>query len=278
MTQAKQNVRKPMVAGQFYPESPAVLNEDIKNLLSRARSSRDSKVRGLIVPHAGYMYSGAVAAEAYKTVEGCAFETVVIIAFLHRVFLPGVLVDDADFYETPLGRVPVDKELACRMREAAPCFHETINRGTIEEHSLEVQIPFLQAAVKDLRILPVYMGEQSLENSQAIAVALAKLLRKKNALVVASTDLSHFYPYETAVQKDRNLIKLVGAGDVAKLIRASQAEEAQACGLGPVIALLLLAEKLGWNKPELIHYENSGDVTGDRRSVVGYAAMAFREQ
>lgn len=266
-----------MVAGQFYPENPAALKKEIENFLSRARSSRDPKVCGLIVPHAGYMYSGAVAAEAYKTVEGRTFDIVVVIAFLHRVFLQGVLVDGADFYETPLGRVPIDKELAALMREANPCLNETIKRGTIEEHSLEVQIPFLQTAVKNLKILPVYMGEQSLENSKAIAVALAQLLRGKNALLVASTDLSHFYPYETAVQKDRNLIQLVENGDVTKLIRASQSGEAEACGLGPVIALLLLAEKLGWEKPGLIHYQNSGDVTGDKRSVVGYAAMAFRD-
>jgi MEMO1 family protein len=103
------------------------------------------------------------------------------------------------------------------------------------------------------------------------------LLKGKNALVVVSTDLSHFYPYETAVQKDTRLIKLVEDGDLTKLIRASSLGEAEACGLGPVIASLLLAEKLGWTKAKLIHYTNSGDVTGDRRSVVGYAAMAFRE-
>lgn len=277
MAQAGQNIRKPVVAGQFYSGNPAALREEVKTLLAGARSSPDPEVCGLIVPHAGYMYSGPVAAEAYKTVEGRSFETVVVIAFLHRVFLQGVLVDDADFYETPLGRVPVDKKLADLMRKADSRLGETVPSGAIKEHSLEVQIPFLQSTVKDLRIVPVYMGEQSLENAEAVAAALAGLLRGKNALVVASTDLSHFHPYDVAMQKDRNLIRMVGQGDVEKLARASQTGEVEACGLGPVIALLLLAGKLGWSKPRLIHYANSGDVTGDKRSVVGYAAMALKE-
>jgi AmmeMemoRadiSam system protein B len=266
------------VAGQFYPEDPDALKEEIKSFLAGARSSHDPKVRGLIVPHAGYMYSGGVAAEAYKTVEGRSFDVVVIVAFLHRVFLRGVLVDDVDFYETPLGRVPVDKKLAGLIRESDPHLKEDIKGAPIEEHSLEVQVPFLQAAVKDFKIVPIYMGEHSLENAKAIASALGKLLAGKNALVVISTDLSHFYPYETAVQKDKKLIELVQQGDVMKIARASQAGGAEACGLGPVISSLLLAKELGWRGPELIYYANSGDVTGDKRSVVGYAAMAYREE
>ena len=277
MAQAGQKIRKPFVAGQFYPENPSVLQDEIKTLLARARSSPDPKVRGLIVPHAGYMYSGGVAAEAYKTVQDCSFDLVIIIAFLHRVYLKGVLVDDVDFYETPLGRVPADKNFARQMRAASPCLREEVAGDSIEEHSLEVQIPFLQTVIKGLKIVPVYMGEHSLENAKAIAGALGKLLSGKNALVVVSTDLSHFYPYETAVQKDQKLIKLIEQGDLSKISKASRAGEAEACGLGPVASSLLLAGELGWGNPELIHYENSGDVTGDRRSVVGYAAMAYRK-
>ena len=273
-----ERIRQAVVSGQFYPEDPDVLKKEVKDLLARARSPHDPRVRGLIVPHAGYMYSGGVAAEAYKTVEGRFFGTVVIVAFLHRAFLHGVLVDDTDFYETPLGRVPVNKDIVRLMREADPCLSVAIKKGTLEEHSLEVQLPFLQITVKDLRIVPVYMGEQSLKNAEAVAGALAGSLRGKDALVVVSTDLSHFHPYETAVRKDKDLIRMIEEGDVIKIGKVSQTGEAEACGLGPVIAGLLLAEKLGWNKPELIHYENSGDVTGDRRSVVGYAAMAFREK
>lgn len=275
MAQTEQKIRKAFVAGQFYPEEPTVLKDDIKTLLTKVHSAADPKVRALIVPHAGYMYSGGVAAEAYNTVKDRTFETVVIIAFLHRVPLRGVLVDNVDFYETPLGRVPVDTALVKRLREADPILNEKLD-GPIEEHSLEVQLPFLQIVLPGLKIVPIYFGEQSLANAEAIASALSGLLAGKNALVVVSTDLSHFYTYETAVQKDKHLIKLVEGGDVVKIARASNSGEAEACGLGPVITSLLLAEKLGWTGPKLIHYANSGDVTGDRRSVVGYAAMAYR--
>ena len=269
-------IREAVVAGQFYVDDPEALKEEITTFLAEASSTHDPKVCGLIVPHAGYMYSGGVAAEAYKTVEGRSFDAVVIIAFLHRVFLRGVLVDDVDFYETPLGRVPVDKEMVQAIRDANSRLREDIKGAPLEEHSLEVQIPFLQTAVKNLKIVPIYIGEHSLENAKAIAETLGKLLAGKNALVVISTDLSHFYPYDVAVQKDKHVIKLFERGDVVRIARASHQGEAEACGLGPVISSLLLAEELGWKGPELIHYANSGDVTGDRGSVVGYAAMAYK--
>lgn len=268
-------VREAIVSGQFYPEEPAFLKKQVREFLKKAQFYPDPNVRALIVPHAGYPYSGQVAAEAYKTVENRRFDFVVIVAFLHRLFLKGVLIDDVDFYETPLGRIPVDRESVNALREAHPALHEEID-GSLGEHSLEVQLPFLQEAVPELKIVPVYMGEQSFHNAETLAGALTKHLKGKNALVVASTDLSHFYSYETAVQKDQRLIKMIEQGDAMKMGRASQTGEAEACGLGPVLTALFLAQSLGWNKPELIRYANSGDVTGDRSSVVGYAAMKFR--
>ncbi|HNX68205.1 MAG TPA: AmmeMemoRadiSam system protein B [Candidatus Omnitrophota bacterium] len=277
MERALQKIRKPAVSGQFYPDDPAVLKMQVSGFLAKAASQPDPNVRALIVPHAGYPYSGAVAAEAYKTLQGRHFDFVVIIAFLHRFFLQGVFVDDAHFYETPLGRVPVERLIVDRLRESNAYLDEEI-KGSFAEHSLEVQLPFLQAVLPDLRIVPVYMGEQSLDNSEAIAAALAIHLESRNALVVASTDLSHFHPYAAAVERDKHTIRMIERGDVMKLGRASQAGEVEACGLGTVIASLLLAEKKGWSKPELIRYANSGDVTGDRSSVVGYAAMKFSEK
>ncbi|MFA5168520.1 MAG: AmmeMemoRadiSam system protein B [Candidatus Omnitrophota bacterium] len=276
MAQAAQNIRKPMVAGQFYPAGPVVLKGEVRNFLSRARSLPDLKVCGLIVPHAGHMYSGAVAAEAYKLVEGRKFDSVVIIAFLHRAFLQGILVDDVVAYETPLGRVPVDRELAREIQMFHPLF-QNMMPGRLEEHSLEVQIPFLQETVPQLKIVPIYIGTQDITNVTVLANALAKTLEGRNVLVVATTDLSHFHPYETASGKDKALIAMFEKGNAEAIYDAYAKEEAEACGMGPVLTSILLARKMKWSGPNLVRYANSGDVTGDRSSVVGYAAMAYRK-
>lgn len=269
--------RRAEFAGQFYPGQASILKGAVTAFLERAKASPDAKVRGLIVPHAGYAYSGSVAAEAYKSVQNRPFEAVVVIGFLHRSYLQGVFVDDGDSFETPLGKAVIHRRLAGQIRESDPVLGEEV-KGSVGDHSMEVQVPFLQAAFKDLKIVPVYIGEQSIENAEALADSLARIILERQVLVVASTDLSHFHPYDEAVQKDQETIRLIEKGDVKKLVLASQSREVEACGLAPVITLLLLAEKLGWSKPSLLRYANSGDVTGDRRSVVGYAAMALKEQ
>jgi len=271
---AREGFRKASVSGQFYPSDSRKLRKEIQKFLSQAHSRPDTEVTAIIVPHAGYSYSGPVAAEAYKTVKGRNFESVVIVAFLHQVFLPGVLVDDVDFYETPLGRVPVDRELVKKIRAFHPAL-DTAPPGDLQEHSLEVQLPFLQEVIPDLKIVPVYIGEQSKDNIEALAGALGKHLKGKNALVVFSTDLSHFHPYDEAVSMDQKVIKMIEQSDVTELVRANQTGTVEACGLGPICASLFLARKMGWSGPSLLRYANSGDVTGDHRSVVGYAAMVF---
>jgi hypothetical protein len=271
----RSKVRSAVVSGQFYSDMPKVLRGDIEAFLDRAVSAPDPSVRGIIVPHAGYMYSGPVAAEAYRAIRGASVDTVVIVSFLHRVFIQGILVDDADFYETPLGRIPVERELCAAIRAEAPCFAEAVE-GDLNEHSLEVQLPFLQFAIGDFSVVPVYMGEQSVANARALSDALAKHLTGRRALVVFSTDLSHFHPYHEAVRMDQKFIRMTGDRDFMKLCRSSDSGEIEACGLGPVITSLMLAETLGWDGPRLLKYANSGDVTGDKSSVVGYAAMVYK--
>jgi hypothetical protein len=185
-------------------------------------------------------------------------------------------VDDVEAYETPLGRIPVDRELAHEIQMCHPLFSNTIP-GRIGEHSLEVQIPFLQETVPGLKIVPVYIGAQNITNITVLADALAKTLRDRNVLVVATTDLSHFHSYENALEKDKAVITMFEKGNAEAIYDAYAREEAEACGMGPVLAAILLARKMKWGGPHLIRYENSGDVTGDKSSVVGYAAMAFRE-
>lgn len=267
-------IRKAAVSGQFYPDEPHVIERQIKNFLSKASTKPDPDTRALIVPHAGYDYSGQVAAEAYRLVQGYAFDSVIVIAFLHRILLHGVLIDNVDFYETPLGTVPVDRDFAFKLQSFHPALAHTF-KGRMEEHSLEVQIPFLQSVVVGLKIVPVYIGMQDLKNAKILAEALVQEIKEKHVLVVATTDLSHFYPYQVAVEKDRKIISMFESGDIEQIYDACLREEAEACGMGPVLSLLLLSEKMRWQGPFLIRYANSGDVTGDRRSVVGYAAMRF---
>ena len=270
-------VRKAVVSGQFYPEDPQALKDQILRFLTQAKSRTDERVRALIVPHAGYDYSGQIAAEAYKLVEGRRFESVVIIAFLHRVFLEGVLVDDVDAYETPLGRVPVDRRLVREIQMFHPLFRNAA-LGRLDEHSLEVQIPFLQETIPGLKIVPIYIGAQNITNITILADALAGTLAGRKTLVVATTDLSHFHSYERASEKDKALIALFEKGNAEAIYDAYAKEEAEACGMGPVLTSLLLAQKMKWSGPCLIRYANSGDVTGDRSSVVGYTAMSYREK
>jgi hypothetical protein len=230
----QEKVRTAVVSGQFYPEDPQVLKKQIQAFLAHAKSRPDAHVRALIVPHAGYDYSGQVAAEAYKLVEGRKFDSVVVIAFLHHLFLQGVLVDDVAAYETPLGRVPVDRDLAREIQKFHPLFQKTISGG-LEEHSLEVQIPFLQETVPGLRIVPIYIGAQNITHVTLLAEALSQALTGRNTLVVATTDLSHFYPYEIAVGKDKALIALFEKENVEVIYDAYAKEEAEACGMGPVL-------------------------------------------
>jgi AmmeMemoRadiSam system protein B len=270
-------VRAAVVSGQFYPKAPELLKKQVRQFLAAAKGTAAPDVRALIVPHAGYDYSGQIAGEAYKLVEGRTFDSVIIIAFLHRLFLQGVFVDDVVAYETPLGRVPVHRELAREIRMFHPLFQNPIP-DRIEEHSLEVQIPFLQETIPGLRIVPVYIGDQNITNSTVLAEALAKILAGRNLLVVATTDLSHFHSYEVASEKDKALIALFEKGNAETIYDAYAKEEAEACGMGPVLTSVLLARKMKWAGPHLIRYANSGDVTGERSSVVGYAAMAYREK
>ena len=271
-----EKVRTAVVSGQFYPEEPELLRKKIRQFLSAAQGVPAPDVRALIVPHAGYDYSGQIAAEAYKLVEGRKFDSVVIIAFLHRVFLQGVLVDDVAAYETPLGRVPVDRQLAREIRMFRPLFQIAMP-DRLEEHSLEVQIPFLQETIPGLKIVPIYIGVQDIANITVLSDALAKTLAGRNTLVVATTDLSHFHSYETASRMDKALITMFENGNAKAIYDAYVKEEAEACGMGPVLTSIVLAKKMKWSGPRLVRYANSGDVTGDRSSVVGYAAMAYRQ-
>jgi len=266
-------VRESLIAGTWYPGQPDKLRETIKGFLSNIESQPlEGELVGLVAPHAGYVYSGQVAAYAYKQLEykslNSAFDLAIVIAPLHKMPLGEFATVQATHYKTPLGLVPLDARAVDMLDAKIGLYRAPFDN----EHSLEIQLPFLQVLLDEFKLLPVMMGSQTLSSSQKLAGALAEILGERSALLVASTDLSHFYPYERAVQIDQETLKYIDNFDPAGLAGALQTQKAEACGGGPVVATLLTARALGANRARVLKYANSGDVTGDRSSVVGYAA------
>ncbi len=265
-------VRKPVIAGTWYPGRPEELRRMISDFLARVEVEPvPGELKGLIAPHAGYIYSGQVAAYAYKQLEGRSFDTVVVVHPSHRLYLDGYALTAAAFYETPLGQVPLDEDIIARLDEE---LHFIFLKAD-QEHSLEIQLPFLQHVLGNFKLVPIMMGDQSLGQCQKLASALVRVLEGRKALLVASSDLSHFYSYRTAVSLDRVIISQVESYDPEGLARALASGKAEACGGGPIVAVMLASKGLGADKARVLKYANSGDVTGDFSSVVGYMAAAF---
>ena len=231
-------------------------------------------VVALISPHAGYIYSGQVAAHGYKLLEGKSFDTVVVIAPSHRIPFRGASVYHRGAYQIPLGIIPINEELADQLINTSELF-SYVPQAHLKEHSLEVQLPFLKIVLGDFKLLPIVMGSNDFSACNAIAETLYQTLKDQSALIVASTDLSHFHPYQQAVSLDRIVIGYVKEYDPEGLFKAINSSECEACGADPLVTTMLLAQKLGANKSELLNYANSGDVSGDKSQVVGYMSAAL---
>jgi MEMO1 family protein len=261
--------RPPVWAGKFYPAEKETLAGTIEQLTRQAQAGHPRLpahkcLKALILPHAGYAYSGAVAAYAWHVLHGARFEKVVLMGPDHRVGFRDAAVSDADAWTTPLGRIPLhpDGRKLCReSREFRP-----IPASDAGEHSLEVVLPFLQTYLTEFQLVPVVLGPC---DHRRTARAIDSLLDAATLLVV-STDLSHYLPYAQAVSRDKATIAAILALDQDAILAADNS----ACGRYPVAVLLDLARRHRW-QPVLLRYANSGDATGDRRQVVGYAAIAF---
>jgi AmmeMemoRadiSam system protein B/AmmeMemoRadiSam system protein A len=272
-------VRPAAVAGSFYPAERDELARTVDALLTAAQVAPvQGHLWAIVSPHAGYQYSGAVAAHSYALLKGQKYRRVVVISPSHYESFAFASIYDGDAYSTPLGQVAVDKTFAAKLARANPAL-KLSSRGHTpapgqSEHALEVQLPFLQRALGDFELVPIVMGEQSYALSRALGVALAKL-STPDTLIVASSDLSHFHKYEEANALDRKLLRAVQAWDYFSLSRNFAAGAWEACGGGPIVAAMIAAERLGASEAALLKYANSGDVTGDRSRVVGYAAAAL---
>ncbi len=227
----------------------------------------------LISPHAGYMYSGQVAAYAYQVVRNRHYDAVIVVAPSHRAAFRGISFYDGEAYETPLGLVTVDTLLTDRIREKSRC-EVSPSDCHDREHAIEIQLPFLQISLEGLQIVPILMGQQDRSTCEALVHAIVQASTGKQVLLVASSDLSHYHPYGEAVRMDSAILKYVERGDSEGLLQAVQQGEAEACGAGPMTVALMVACHLGARETVVLKYLNSGDVTGDKSGVVGYAAAA----
>jgi AmmeMemoRadiSam system protein B len=260
------DIRPAAVAGLFYPSAPAMLADTVRACLDgAARPAVPSpRPKALIVPHAGYVYSGPIAAGAYVRLSDArgAIHRVVILGPTHRVAVRGLALPSARAFATPLGSVEVDRE-AVALLAGLP---QVVESGAAHalEHSLEVQLPFLQAVLGAFRIVPLAVGDAS---TREVAEVLDRLWGGPETLVVVSSDLSHYHPYAEARAIDRASAERILALD-------GSLDHDEACGATPINGLLLCARRRGL-VPELIDLRNSGDTAGDRTRVVGYASFAF---
>ena len=285
MSKPDEKVREAAVAGGFYPGNPDDLATLVDQMLAQAeKNTPESPVFGLIVPHAGYVYSGHVAASGYALLKGRKIDRVVVISPCHIDAFHGVSVFAGDAYVTPLGRVVVDKNFAQELANSSDRIQlsdkgHVSSEGGRGEHALEVQLPFLQRVLGDFKLVPLVMGEQSYETCRALGSTLAKLIDDPKTIIVASSDLSHFHPYQEAVQLDHKVINAVLEWDYYNLSRNLNARIWEACGGGPIVTTMIAMERLGAKNVQLIKYANSGDVANkDKSRVVGVFSHCFYEK
>ncbi|HUU30348.1 MAG TPA: AmmeMemoRadiSam system protein B [archaeon] len=276
-------IRPPAVAGSFYPGDSLELSRMVSEMLTHSKLSQPRmKPLALISPHAGYVYSGMIAAAGYKQLKDFSYSTVVIIAPSHREYFGFASVYPGSGYRTPLGVVGVDSVFAARLVEAGGDLVRKSSRGHSQgglgmgEHALEIQLPFLQLTLGDFKLVPIIMGEQPFALCKTLAEALAKVIgAREDVLIIASSDLSHFHTYREANRLDSKLASYVEHFDYLGLSSALDRREVEACGGGPILSVMMACEKLGARQVRILLTANSGDVTGDKDRVVGYLSAMF---
>ena len=287
---SSQRLRPAGVSGAFYPADPVALTSMMDEMLSRASvPTIDGQIVAVVAPHAGYPYSGPVAAYTYAALKGRKYARVVVIAPSHYEAFDFTSVYDGDGYVTPLGTVMVDKAFARELANTNSSIqlsergHKATRQGA--EHAIEVQLPWLQHVLGSFMLVPVVMGNQSYESSRALGVALAKLIQAErtgnhaspqqdisDTLIVASSDLSHYHSYEEAQDIDHKTLNALQAWDYLSMSQNFEMRVWEACGGAPIVAAMIAAEHTGANRAQVLDYATSGDVTGDHSRVVGYSA------
>lgn len=267
-------IRKPAVAGYFYPADSSKLSKEIEVLLSISETKEiPGKLFGIISPHAGYIYSGKTAAFGFNLLDKNNIKTVIIISPSHREYFPGISIYDGDAYQTPLGTVPVNNKMA----DAFTINSKTLFRGKEghrEEHAIEVQLPFLQMVLDDFEIVPVVMGDQGKLYIDELAERISQNA-DENTIVVSSSDLSHYYSGDVADRMDSLVERDINNFNYTGLLENFESRRCEACGAGTIIALMKSAEHLNYKKSLVLNRSDSGDTTGDKNQVVGYLSAAI---
>ncbi len=276
------DVRPSPIAGQWYPGNPEQLSRSVDRYIHDATLPKlDGEVIAIITPHAGHMYSGPVAGYAFAAVKDMNPELVAVVSPMHYPYNEPLLTTAHQAYQTPLGIIPVDSEavevLNHQLEDELGYGLSYVRRD--REHSLEIELPFLQRSIAPgFKLLPLMVREQSHKVTRILGRCLAMTLRGRNALLVASTDLSHFYPQEIANQLDAEMLKAIESFDPDLVIQTEEEGRGFACGRGALAAVLWAARNLGADHITILHHATSGDVTGDTGQVVGYGAAVILRQ
>jgi hypothetical protein len=270
-------LRHPAVAGRFYPRNPDDLRAEAQSYLSQASSAHQTLIRaiGCIAPHAGYIYSGHVAGAVFARME--IPERCVVMCPNHTGMGRALAMMSEGAWETPLGEVPIDTELALALRQRYSALHDdpAAHRA---EHAAEVELPFLQLRQPKLRFVPIALGTGQFEPLEQLGHALADVIaaQKDPVLVVASSDMNHYESDAVTRVKDQQAIERILALDARGLYVVVTQQDISMCGFGPAVAMLTAARQLGAKSAELVKYATSGDVSGDRDAVVGYAGVVVK--
>jgi AmmeMemoRadiSam system protein B/AmmeMemoRadiSam system protein A len=283
-TAAAAAVRPPAVDGAFYPDDPAELQAMVDGFLSQSRQLPQEPLV-LIAPHAGYVYSGAVAGTAFRQLQGREYDAIVVLGTNHYTAgLEKMAIWPSGAYSTPLGLMPIDSQLAQAIIEAAPDHFVVDRKAQLPEHSIEVELPFLLRTVGPVPFVPILVSQPTLEGCKLLADVLASALEGRRALIVVSTDMSHYPNYQDAVQVDASTLLAIASLDPEAVIRNTRIWMARGvdnlfctlCGEGPTLAAMTAARRMGATRTTILQYANSGDVPhGDENQVVGYGAVMF---
>lgn len=275
------DLRPSPIAGQWYSGNANQLAASVDAYIADAILPEiEGEVIAIIAPHAGHFYSGPVAGYAFAAVKGMRPEIVAVISPMHQPYYEPLLTTGHEGYQTPLGSIPINKEA---IKELDDLLINDLGYGTTHvrrdrEHSLEIELPFLQQAIEgDFTLLPVMVRDQSKRVTYSLGTALTRVLRKLDALLVASTDLSHFHPQDVAGKLDKEMLRRIESFDPDAVLGAEDEGAGYACGRGAVAAVLWAAKGLGGDRVKVLKYATSGNVSGDYHQVVGYgAAVVFK--
>lgn len=276
------DIRPSPIAGQWYSGNPRILREQIISYLENCHLPEiHGSIVAVISPHAGYIYSGGIAAHAFAAIRDLRPDTVAIISPMHHPYRSRFLTTAHSYYATPLGNIPVDKQLVDQLRSSMRSRYslDLDEVSNDPEHSLEIEIPFLQVIYQhNFTLLPVMVRDIDEKNCTSLGEALFEVLAGRNAVVVASTDLSHFYRQSVANALDETILSKMTSLDIPGIEQSEITGTGFACGAGAVMAAIAYAKFAGAREGVLLAYGTSGDITGDRSSVVGYGAVAILKE